>query len=97
MDGKRMSGDPNIADQTRARETPAIEGGENHLAGDSPSPTEQDDTTAESDLGRNGMSENDIRKRAYEIWEAEERPDGGHERHWLQAEQELKERSTERG
>ncbi|NNU63797.1 DUF2934 domain-containing protein [Rhizobium sp. WYCCWR 11152] len=30
-----------------------------------------------------------IRKRAQEIWEAEGRPEGQHERHWQQAEQEL--------
>ena len=30
-----------------------------------------------------------IRRRAYEIWEAEGRPDGADERHWLQACDEL--------
>ncbi|MBB3313281.1 hypothetical protein FHT78_005073 [Rhizobium sp. BK196] len=30
-----------------------------------------------------------IRQRAQEIWEAEGRPEGQHERHWRQAEQEL--------
>ncbi|QKK33312.1 DUF2934 domain-containing protein (plasmid) [Rhizobium indicum] len=29
-----------------------------------------------------------IRRRAQEIWEAEGRPEGEHERHWLQAERE---------
>lgn len=49
----------------------------------------------ESGFGQNGMSEDDIRMRAYEIWEAEDRPDGGHQRHWLQAEQELRGRSSQ--
>ncbi len=30
-----------------------------------------------------------IRRRAYEIWERDGRPDGEHERHWHQAEKEL--------
>lgn len=30
-----------------------------------------------------------IRERAYHLWEAEGRPSGRHEAHWLQAEQEL--------
>lgn len=30
-----------------------------------------------------------IRRRAYEIWEREGRPDGEHNRHWQQAEKEL--------
>jgi hypothetical protein len=30
-----------------------------------------------------------IRRRAYEIWNREGRPDGEHERHWQQAEKEL--------
>jgi hypothetical protein len=30
-----------------------------------------------------------IARRAYELWEAEGRPDGRHHEHWLQAEQEL--------
>ncbi|MGK9286640.1 DUF2934 domain-containing protein [Sinorhizobium meliloti] len=40
------------------------------------------------------MTEDDedrIRARAYEIWEREGRPDGGHERHWRQAQKELEE------
>ncbi|MGK9202848.1 DUF2934 domain-containing protein [Sinorhizobium meliloti] len=40
------------------------------------------------------MTEDDedrIRARAYEIWEREGRPDGGHERHWHQAQKELEE------
>ncbi|WP_082910360.1 DUF2934 domain-containing protein [Sinorhizobium glycinis] len=32
-----------------------------------------------------------IRRRAYEIWEREGRPDGGHERHWHEAEKQLDE------
>ncbi|MDR9776003.1 DUF2934 domain-containing protein [Rhizobium hidalgonense] len=31
-----------------------------------------------------------IRRRAQEIWEAEGKPEGEHERHWLQAEREQK-------
>ena len=30
-----------------------------------------------------------IRRRAYEIWESEGRPQGAHLRHWLQASKEL--------
>jgi hypothetical protein len=37
--------------------------------------------------------ETDIRHRAHEIWESEGRPEGEHERHWRQAEQELNKKS----
>ena len=30
-----------------------------------------------------------IRERSYQLWEQEERPEGRHLHHWLQAEQEL--------
>lgn len=30
-----------------------------------------------------------IRDRAYQIWEDQGRPEGGHEQHWLQAEREI--------
>lgn len=33
--------------------------------------------------------QNRIRQRAHEIWEQEGRPDGAHERHWRQAENEM--------
>ena len=33
-----------------------------------------------------------IRRRAYELWEEEGYPQGGHERHWAQAERELRSR-----
>lgn len=33
--------------------------------------------------------EEQIRERAYRIWEMEGRPDGDHERHWQQAAEEL--------
>ena len=33
-----------------------------------------------------------IRRRAHELWEGEGRAEGHHERHWLQAEQELRSR-----
>lgn len=36
-----------------------------------------------------------VRKRAYELWERNGRPDGGHERHWLQAERELRDRRAQ--
>jgi hypothetical protein len=39
--------------------------------------------------------EDRVRERAYAIWEREGRPEGGAERHWSQAEQEL--RAEERG
>ncbi|MCV9967112.1 DUF2934 domain-containing protein [Pararhizobium sp. BT-229] len=35
------------------------------------------------------ISENDIKKRAYALWEADGRPDGTHEAHWERALQEL--------
>ncbi|MCO5963686.1 DUF2934 domain-containing protein [Sinorhizobium meliloti] len=46
--------------------------------------TKPPDRITEDDLDR-------IRARAYEIWEREGRPDGGHERHWHQAQKELEE------
>ncbi|MBL3685257.1 DUF2934 domain-containing protein (plasmid) [Sinorhizobium meliloti] len=46
--------------------------------------TEPPDRITEDDEDR-------IRARAYEIWEREGRPDGGHERHWHQAQKELEE------
>ena len=33
--------------------------------------------------------QNRIRQRAHEIWEQEGRPEGAHERHWRQAENEM--------
>lgn len=33
--------------------------------------------------------ENEIRQKAYEKWEAEGRPEGQHERHWIEAKAEL--------
>jgi hypothetical protein len=44
-----------------------------------------------------GAPAEDISRRAYEIWEAEGRPEGCDLRHWLQAEQELSARSAIRG
>ena len=35
------------------------------------------------------ISENEIRKRSYHIWEREGRPDGRHLDHWLMAQAEL--------
>ena len=35
------------------------------------------------------ISEDDIRKRAYALWEADGRPEGSRETHWLQASHEL--------
>lgn len=35
-----------------------------------------------------------IRRRAYEIWEQEGRPEGRHEAHWAQASREMEERAT---
>lgn len=40
--------------------------------------------------------EDEIRRRAYSIWESEGRPDGHHERHWLQATKEV-DAATEKG
>jgi hypothetical protein len=37
-----------------------------------------------------GVSEDDVRRRAYAIWEQEGFPEHGHERHWQQAERELR-------
>jgi hypothetical protein len=34
---------------------------------------------------------NHVQKRAYELWEQQGRPDGKHEEHWKQAEQEFSE------
>lgn len=35
------------------------------------------------------VTEQAIRERAFQIWEAEGRPEGQHERHWKQASQEI--------
>jgi hypothetical protein len=35
------------------------------------------------------MNNDEIRRRAYEKWEAEGRPEGEHERHWTEAEKEV--------
>lgn len=35
------------------------------------------------------IKDDDIRKRAYDLWEAAGRPDGSHEHHWHQAREEL--------
>lgn len=40
------------------------------------------------------ISEDDIRLRAYALWEADGRPDGSHDAHWLQALQELTEEAN---
>jgi hypothetical protein len=43
----------------------------------------------------NGAADlDDIRKRAYELYEEDGRPDGKHEEHWLRAESELRQRSA---
>jgi hypothetical protein len=39
------------------------------------------------------ISEDDIRLRAYALWEADGRPQGSHDVHWLQALRELTEES----
>jgi hypothetical protein len=44
-----------------------------------------------------GAPAEEISRRAYEIWESEGRPGGCDLRHWLQAEQELSARPTNRG
>ena len=36
------------------------------------------------------MDYEEIRRRAYEKWEAEGRPEGEHDRHWTEAEKELR-------
>ena len=38
--------------------------------------------------------EEQIRRRAYEIWEGGGRPEGSHEAHWQQAERELEDEQT---
>lgn len=40
------------------------------------------------------ISEDDIRKRAYAVWEAAGCPDGSHEEHWLEALRQLKEEAA---
>ena len=37
------------------------------------------------------ISEDDIRARAYALWEADGRPDGSHDAHWLEALRQLTE------
>jgi hypothetical protein len=40
------------------------------------------------------ISEDDIRKRAYAVWEASGCPEGSHDEHWLAALQQLKEEAA---
>jgi len=40
------------------------------------------------------ISEDDIRRRAYALWEADGRPDGSHDAHWLLALRELTEEAN---
>ena len=40
------------------------------------------------------ISEDDIRLRAYALWEADRRPDGSHDVHWLLALRELTEEAN---
>ena len=40
------------------------------------------------------ISEDDIRLRAYALWEADGRPEGSHDLHWLQALRELTEEAN---
>ncbi|WP_087001668.1 DUF2934 domain-containing protein [Rhizobium sullae] len=49
----------------------------------------RNDTGTESPDRSSGDREDRIRRRAYEKWEREGRPDGEHERHWQQAEKEI--------
>ncbi|WP_312862177.1 DUF2934 domain-containing protein [Rhizobium sp. P32RR-XVIII] len=41
------------------------------------------------------VHEDEVRKRAYAIWEREGRPDGRHEDHWIEAKREIKRESGE--
>jgi len=41
--------------------------------------------------------EEQIRIRAFEIWEQEGRPGGRHEQHWMAAEREIEQASVDRG
>ncbi len=52
-------------------------------------------TARNSVIDGNGASDLDeIRKRAYELYEEDGRQDGKHEDHWLRAESEVRERSN---
>lgn len=44
--------------------------------------------------GNEQSREDRIRERAYEIWEREGRKDGGHERHWEEAEKEMRKKES---
>src|SRR4029453_632153 len=46
--------------------------------------------SAEHDGGASGSAEEEIKKRAYEIWERHGRPKGKEDEFWQQAEQELR-------
>lgn len=48
---------------------------------------------------RNGdiAMDDQIRERAFEIWEQEGRPDGRHEQHWQMASDELRQRGSSEG
>jgi hypothetical protein len=45
-------------------------------------------------LGNEQSREDRIRERAYEIWEREGRKDGDHERHWDEAEKEMRKKES---
>ncbi|TCU09618.1 DUF2934 domain-containing protein [Rhizobium sullae] len=49
----------------------------------------RNDTGTKSPDRSPGDREDRIRRRAYEKWEREGRPEGEHERHWQQAEKEI--------
>lgn len=44
--------------------------------------------------GNEQSREDRIRERAYEIWEREGRKDGDHERHWEEAEKEMRKKEA---
>lgn len=50
---------------------------------------ERRDHSGTTPSDRSDEIEERIRRRAYEIWERDGRPDGEHDRHWHQAEKEL--------
>jgi len=73
-------------------EAPSVHGTGFQQESDAPHPTFPDQGNASMQENAEKADEAAIRRRAYELWEEEGYPQGGHERHWAQAERELRSR-----
>lgn len=91
--GRERSGNQTVeadldTDDFRQSENPAVANSEEHaetLDADAP------DKVESSDARQHDALSTAIRKRAYQIWEEDGRPDGMQDDHWSRAERELRE------